>query len=244
MTSLAYALGLALVHLGAARLRFLGGTPRSRWLSLAGGASVAYIFVHLLPEIAETQRHLSEALPSWERAAWLLALAGLALFYGLERRVQRRADPDGTTVADADETASEAPLPAADFWLHIGSFALYNGVVGYLLRAGEFDGAAALATFFAAMALHFLVNDFGLQRHHRRLYEARARWLLAAAVLAGWALPSFVHLPEAALGGLLALLGGAVILNVLKEEVPAERESRFWAFALGAAAYAALLLAA
>lgn len=33
-------------------------------------------------------------------------------------------------------------------------------------------------------------------------------------------------------------------MNVLKEELPEERQSRFWAFALGAAAYAALLLIA
>ncbi len=33
-----------------------------------------------------------------------------------------------------------------------------------------------------------------------------------------------------------------MILNVLKEELPAERESRFWPFAFGATAYAALLL--
>jgi hypothetical protein len=31
-------------------------------------------------------------------------------------------------------------------------------------------------------------------------------------------------------------------LNVLKEELPEERQSRFWAFALGAAIYALLLL--
>jgi hypothetical protein len=41
---------------------------------------------------------------------------------------------------------------------------------------------------------------------------------------------------------LVALLAGGVILNVLKEEVPSERQSRFWAFAAGAAAYAGLLL--
>jgi hypothetical protein len=32
-------------------------------------------------------------------------------------------------------------------------------------------------------------------------------------------------------------------MNVLKEELPEERESRFWAFALGAALYTMLLLA-
>ena len=33
-------------------------------------------------------------------------------------------------------------------------------------------------------------------------------------------------------------------MNVLKEELPEERQSRFWAFAVGAASYAALLLIA
>jgi len=52
-----------------------------------------------------------------------------------------------------------------------------------------------------------------------------------------------VELPEAAIAVLTAFLAGGVVLNVLKEEIPEERQSRFWAFALGAALYAALLLA-
>ncbi len=42
---------------------------------------------------------------------------------------------------------------------------------------------------------------------------------------------------------LIAFLAGGIIRNVLKEEVPEERESRFSAFAVGATAYAAILLA-
>lgn len=42
---------------------------------------------------------------------------------------------------------------------------------------------------------------------------------------------------------LVAFLGGGVIVNVLKEELPEERESRFSAFGLAGLAYAALLLA-
>ena len=49
---------------------------------------------------------------------------------------------------------------------------------------------------------------------------------------------------EAALAVLFAFLAGGVVLNVLKEELPEERQSRFWAFALGASAYAAILLLA
>ncbi len=41
---------------------------------------------------------------------------------------------------------------------------------------------------------------------------------------------------------MFAFLAGGVVLNVLKEELPEDRKSRFSAFAVGSAAYAALLL--
>ena len=41
---------------------------------------------------------------------------------------------------------------------------------------------------------------------------------------------------------LVAFLAVGVMLNVLKEEVPSERRSRFWAFGGGMAVYALLLL--
>ncbi len=66
--------------------------------------------------------------------------------------------------------------------------------------------------------------------------------MLAAAIFLGWLLGLLTAISEAALAVLLAFLAGAVILNVLKEELPEERESRFWAFALGAGMYTALLL--
>ena len=43
---------LVVVHVVTPALRFLEGTPRSVWLSVAGGVSVAYVFVHLMPELA------------------------------------------------------------------------------------------------------------------------------------------------------------------------------------------------
>ena len=91
------------------------------------------------------------------------------------------------------------------------------------------------------MGLHFLVNDYGLRHHHKRLYRI-GRWILAAAVLFGWAVGLGIEINELHVALLFAFLAGGIVLNVLKEELPAERESRFWAFAAGAAGYAALLV--
>ena len=130
------------------------------------------------------------------------------------------------------------------FWLHIGSFALYNVLIGYLLLHREETGLAPLVFYFVAMAVHFVTNDFGLREDHKARYDAQGRWVLAAAVLAGWAVGLAGEVSDLAIGFLFAFLAGGVVLNVLKEELPEERKSRFWAFALGAAGYSALLLLA
>ena len=53
-----------------------------------------------------------------------------------------------------------------------------------------------------------------------------------------------IGLPEPAIVAVIAFLGGSIVLNVLKEELPEERESRFGAFLAGAGGYAALLILA
>ena len=121
----------------------------------------------------------------------------------------------------------------------MASFGAYNVLVGYLLAEG--GDARGRLVFWFAMALHFFVNDYGLRQHHRERYGRVGRWLLAGAVVAGAALGLAVEVGEAVFAALVAFLGGGVVLNVLKEELPEERESRFGPFAAGAAAYAALL---
>ena len=124
----------------------------------------------------------------------------------------------------------------------MASFGVYNALIGYLLLHREVPGTTSLVFFATAMALHFVVTDFGLNEDHRHRYRAIGRWLLVLALGAGVALGAVTELSRATIAVLVAFLAGGVILNVLKEEVPNERQSRFWAFAAGMAAYAALLL--
>ena len=63
--ALIFACFLALIHLGARRFSLARAEPRSRWLSLAGGTSVAYVFVHILPELKKGQDVMVRADPPW-----------------------------------------------------------------------------------------------------------------------------------------------------------------------------------
>lgn len=234
------AIGLSLVHVLASRLRILDAIPRSRWLSAAGGASVAYVFIHIFPELSEHQEAIAQTetpiLQYLEYHVYLLALSGFGVFYGLERAAQKSRHQNRKQT-NVDVTG------AGIFWLHILSFSAYNALIGYLLIHREETGLLSLFLFFLAMALHFTVNDHGLWEHHKNSYDRVGRWVLAGSVITGWGIGRVVEVNEAAIATLFAFLAGGIILNVIKEELPEERESRFWAFALGSIVYSLLLLA-
>ena len=234
-----FAAGLALIHIGASQLKFLETIPRNRWLSGAGGASVAYVFVHIFPELNQGQKTIEQTnlqiVNFLEHHVYLLALVGFAIFYGLEQLAHYSRQKQ-KAVKNIDITSIEV------FWLHIGSFALYNTLIGYLLLHREETGLISLFSFFTAMGLHFLVNDYGLREHHKSMYDKVGRWILAGAIFWGWILGNLIKVNEAAIVAFFAFLAGGIILNVIKEELPEQRQSQFWAFALGSVVYASLLL--
>ena len=190
MTSTALVLllagGLAAVHLFVGRFSF-DGVPRRQYLSLAGGVAIAYVFVHILPALTERQSAFAAGSGDLlgavgEHALFLVALAGFATFYGLERLATRsRREADRAAVPGDAETRTSGGV----FWLHVGSFALYNAFIGYHLLHRESGGVAALLLYATAIALHFVVNDHSLREHHRAAYTRVGRWVLAGAVIAG-----------------------------------------------------------
>jgi phosphate/sulfate permease len=122
--ALAAAALLAAVHVFSQKLRILDGVPRSRLLSAVGGMAVAFVILRLLPAIASHQQTIEKAtrgtvLANLNNHVWIMLLASLVLFYGLEHlakisraKSQRGGGPDQTT----------APV----FWIHMGTFALIS----------------------------------------------------------------------------------------------------------------------
>lgn len=66
--------------------------------------------------------------------------------------------------------------------------------------------------------------------------------MLATSVLLGFVIGALSHIREIYVGIIFAFVAGGVIMNVLKEELPEERKSTYWAFLIGAVAYTTLLL--
>ena len=233
--SLLLAIGFTLIHLSSKYMKFLHFIPRSRLLSIAGGISVAYVFIHLLPELNRHQQNVrdteQQAGGFLENHVYLFAMAGLTIFYGLERmvKVSKGRNPD---------EQGEAGV----FWIHIMSFAVYNALIGYLLLRGESKDLTDMLLYFFALSVHFISNDHGLRQMHKETYDRYGRWLLSLSILMGWAIGWTTEINEKTIAMLFAVLSGGVILNVLKEELPEERESNFLAFLFGLILYTCILL--
>lgn len=226
---------LAVLHLAAPRIRSLPLVPERAMGSFAGGLAVAYVFLHLLPELASGNEAVGEALsdvveptPLLELAIFLVALAGFTAFYGLERLAERHSD-------DGRDTAGV-------YWLHLGSFMLYNALITYTMILRVRTGLLFAILFAIAMGLHFLLTDRGLAEHYPRRFRSSGRVLLAVSLLVGWVLAAVAApVSTVAVALLTALLGGSVLLNVFKEEIPSTRRSSFGWFVTGLVLYAALL---
>lgn len=221
----------------------LGASPaRRNWLSIAAGISIAYVFVELLPEMSRMQALFSTAaagrpLPFPDYRVYTAALAGFVLFHWFESRVAASRPARDEGAAGAGTTAY---TPA--YRLHIAGFSAYVLLMGYLIDDAAANGLRSLTLFGLSMFLHFLGVDQALRREHGFPYERRGRWILAAAIVAGWVLGILDLISNLLLPTLMGFIGGGVVINSIKEEMPEQATGRAGPFALGALGYALLLL--
>ena len=232
------ALLLCAVFLAAESLHALQAHFPRRWLSLAAGVAVAYVFVDILPELGARHRGFVAAAGQGilfaEQRIYLAALLGFLVFYGLEHLV--------FAPRDSDPPSNGAEATRAAVRLHIGGYALYSWLIGYLLMDRALQGRVSLGVYAAAMALHFAVVGNALVRKHGRTYHRWGRWLLPASILVGWLTGAVAPMAETVISRLFAFVAGGVVMTTMNEELPREREGRFWWFVLGSSGYTLVLL--
>jgi hypothetical protein len=232
----------AAIFLLGGKLRVTRKGWRRASVSAAAGASVAYVFIHLLPDLGEASGKFVEATTSRafslaESHVYLAALFSFVVFYGLEHLVSwsRKGQP-----VEASERAAEKPV----FTIHVCGFGLYAMMVSYMMIRSSGMGAMAVALYAVAMGLHFLSVSHALLEEHGLRYLKPGRYILAFCALAGWGCGLLFEIPQAQGATIMGLVAGGVIMNSVIMELPKEKEGKFWPFVAGAAAYAAIMLMA
>ncbi len=214
----------SLVHFLAIKTRKLSRKVQGTILSTGGGVAISYVFVELLPKLARSEPILQNAFfPYFERHVYVLALIGFMLFYLVDQ-------------------SREIFHPKGRFWFSLSSYTLFNFFVGYAVGDKDNPDVQPLILFTIAMALHYFVNDYTLSKEHPNSYGKEGRWVLIASLFLGWLVSKVWILHPAASALVTAFVGGGVIMNVTRHELPKTNPHSLKAFVTACLFYTVLLL--
>lgn len=217
------------VHAARARMRDEGAL-----VSLGGGVSIAYVFVHMMPEMGTAREAYanSATIPVIFKGmiVYFVGLFGFMVYYGLDnlrRRLRERA-------AGRDNEL--------DYRIHLAGYAVYVSMISYMLINHIESTPMAVGLYTVAMIAHFLTIDHSLHEQHGGLYDRDGRLLLAAMCLLGWGMGVIVPVPPYVLALMIAFVSGAIIMNSAIMEIPHRKDERFLAFMVGGFIYGLFLI--
>ncbi|MFA6916613.1 MAG: hypothetical protein WC222_09465 [Parachlamydiales bacterium] len=218
----------ALVHLSADKTRQFSFLSHSRLLSTGSGVAIAYVFIDLLPKLSESdvliKKSIEPFFPYIEHHVYIMALLGFLLFFTVDR--------SKTLIKNQ----------SAYFWLSLSSYSLFNFLVGYAVVDKNNPEVQPLLLFSIALALHYFMNDYSLTEAHGNAYRHVGRWILIVSLFLGWLTGIYFVLSETAVALISAFIGGGVIMNVTRHELPEENPNSLGAFLAAAAVYTIILL--
>ena len=225
---------IASCHWFAVLLADQSDSQQQRWASLGGGAGLAYVFVHLLPELASGGSELSEQIgmlpyaPTHlvEALLFFVALLGVLVIFSIDVLAQRQTS-----------------LASISSWLHLYCFAALNYLYAYSLPSLISTGLIYGILFTVAIGSHVLLSDRFSVIHHPKRFRQRNRWIGSSALVLGLVNAYLFHpISELMLAFASASLGGGLMMTVFREELPAANSTRLLWFLAGSGGMAILLI--
>ena len=204
---------LAGLHISYPWLEERAARHRHIWVPFTAGIAIGYVFLYMMPKLSDYTRAIMIAEPSESEflhyRVFLFALFGFLFYFIVDRyRLPGHARAELATS------------------VHATSFCLYNALVGYILPHIPRPGLAPLIVAAAVLGAHLLGINHQLRHWHPRAFDRSFRWLLAASIASGWALATFTSLPKEMLLAMTGFLAGAMVVNVMMEELPQKDDPR------------------
>ena len=210
------------------------------WISFSAGASVAYVFIHVFPEISILQQQLNST-PNhhyngqfFSQPLYLTALAGLCLPYLLDTLELNYVE---------NQSKHHRRVHYGIFAKKTGLYIFYNAMLAYMIVRRHGEGVLNMKLIVVALSLHFIVINANFIELYETLFIKYTRWFAALGLLVGAIIGATLNLSGYILPYLFALIGGMITYIALKEELPKTRHRAPFHFLSGVALYALLTLA-
>lgn len=183
---------------------------------IGAGALAAYIFLHLLPSLEESETEFGTGIT-------IVVLGGFVAYYGVESYLDNR--------------------PGHLFGVKIAVGWLYSFLIVYSLPTSFEANPASAVVAALALALHVLQSNTHLGSESPTAFDRVGRYVLASAPLAALALDAVLGTPSVEVAAFLsAFVSGILLLGLFRDELgDGAGQRRFGLFLIGLVAYGSLV---
>ncbi|WP_444684066.1 hypothetical protein [Alkalicoccus luteus] len=197
-----------------------------KWVSLAGGIAVSYIFVYILPSLHHEQEEFGDTAfeLAMESELYLFGLVGIVVFYTLTKAAERHRYKSGASVEDRF------------FFVQTCLFFMYNMLIAYIMFAAD-QSIEQLIFYSVAVGLHFMTVAHDLFRENESKYRQYGRFMLAGGIFIGYLIATITPYSAVALSIVFSFVSGAIMFNVIKHELPSEESAHLPTFVSAAFIY-------
>lgn len=192
-------------------------------LSVSAGIGITYVFLVLLPKLAEVQAFLnvSEAyLPMLpvEIQAYLIALAGFVVFL----LIANEGLFEGGGAAKARLSLGEV--------LVFSIFGLYYAQIGFLLGEWPSGNWFGYLTLVCAFGMHFVGINYHTWKRYPRRYPKILRWVFCICLVLGWVASVIAGQFSVWTKFATMFVAGGIIITAIREEIPSEKDAHILYF--------------
>ncbi len=200
--------------------------------SIGNGIALSYVFLDVLPKLAQSDRIVSRTLqgilPYVERHAYVMALFGFLFFYFVQKQ-----ERSGVRKKHTNPLISLTCL----------SYSLFQFLVGYAVADKNDPEVQPLILFTLSISLHFFTSDYTFFPQAGESVKQRyIQTVLILFLFSGWFIGSMYMIPKASIALVSAFIGGGVIMNVIGHEIPEEKPNSSISFLMSTIGYSIILL--
>jgi predicted membrane channel-forming protein YqfA (hemolysin III family) len=218
------AIAFGAIHIFYDRLHHLLYKEERIAISFGGGMAIAYIFLHLLPELEKGEQDVGSPIH-------FITLLGFLLFYGMQRFAWS---------VSKNEASKSGDLV---FYIQLGFSSVYNFLLIYAIPELFETNLLFVFLYVVAIGFHLMHNDHSLGEKYHHQFNSWGRYVLLGAVAVGLAIDIFAEPANELVADVLtAMLAGSLLFNVFQEELPEPEHTSFRWFVAGVVVYVILLL--
>ncbi|MFI2810934.1 MULTISPECIES: hypothetical protein [Microbulbifer] len=187
-------------------------------LSVSAGVGITYVFLVLLPKLAEVQASLQvsedeAAILPVDLHAYLSALAGFIVFL----LIANKGFSDR-----ADRTPSRLSFSET---LVLVVFGIYYAQIGFLLRSWPSAIWFGYLGLVGAFAMHLVGINYHLWKRYPNRFPRVFRWVLFLCLLIGWMAAVIYEQLSGVVKFSTMFVAGGIIITAIREEIPAQKDA-------------------